>query len=459
MTSLAEEIGQTLSSLELGTRVGLMSSMHDRHALEGRDWHGLHKGFAAGGVMVDRLHLPCYHEISKKNYYLEFNRYPFHCRALLPRGTVVYPELENGSFGTYTKEARFLRFQLESALPLCIEGMTYDIYDFVGNGVIESFGYGEAVKEITPYLNGVMQLRLRYEQLSGVVLPIDEKTAYKRNVPVHGFSDLVPDETAFNAYLTSVGVSCTVSTKKRFRGQIVALGGGNAYNFTKKQLRDLFAENFVVLEGGAARILIDRGLGELFGAVGYQTYVGEHNIQSYEEVKPPMEIHGKKGYRATAFGKARDYVKIDYIDEDGVQSFVYDYLGNKIGAGATCVRGCFVIPYVVDGLKYEQYNDLRTSLLRAFLRQTGVRLVCSVHAGVYVYLYEQRGRRIVLVVNSTEENFEELEIELWGFPFTSVQVVDRTDGRLTSAPFRFDGNKLCVACKNEHLTTSTIVLK
>lgn len=459
MASLAEDIGKAVASLGLGTKVGLMSSAHDSHATEGRDWHRLQKGLAAGGVIIDRLHLPCYHELAGKTYYYEFNRLPFLCRALLPKNTLIYPELENGSFSTFTKDARFLRFQLESALPLCIAGMTYDIYDFVGNGVVDNFGYGEAVKEITPYLNGVTGLNLKFDSLKGVILPIDEKTVYKRGAKVNRFEDLRPDESFFNAYLSSVGISCKPSTKKKFEGEVIALGSGNAYNFTKKQLEELFADNFVVLDGGAARILIDRGLGRLIGATGYETYVGEHNVHSYEEVCDGVIVNGKTHYRVTAFGKSGDYVKIDYVDEVGAKSFVYDYLGNKIGVGAMDKGGYFIIPYVINSLYYEQYHDLRTTLLKAFLRNTSANLVFTDYAGVYAYVYERRGGKALIVVNSTVEDFDCVELELQGVEFSEIKAVSRENGKIEKVEYVRQGNVVKILHANESLTTNTFLIK
>lgn len=459
MVNLARDIGNAVAEIGLGTKVGLMSSMHERHALEGRDWHNLHKGLSVDGPIIDRLHLPCYDEISAKRYYVEFNRLPFHCRALLPASTIIYPELENGSFSTFTKEAKFLQFQLESAIPLCIEGMTYDIYDFVGNGIVSKFKYGEAVKDITPYLNGVTKLGLRYGSLEGIILPIDEKTAYKRDAEIKKFEDLYPDESIFNAYLTSIGVNCKPSTKKRFRNKVVALGGGNAYNFTKEQLGDLFKNNFVVMDGGAARILIDRGLGYLIGATSYVTFVGEHNVHSYEQVKDGILINGKQGYRVTAFGKAGDYVNIQYRNEDGAQSYVYDYLGNKLGVGDMDGGNYFVIPYVINGMYFEQYHDLRTTLLKSFLKKAPVELIFTNHAGVYAYLYKQTTKNILIVVNSTEEDFDTTELEFRNISFTKLYAISRTSGRKVQVKHETVGNKVSIKIKNFHLTTQTFILQ
>lgn len=459
MASLAEDIGRAVARLNLGTKVGLMSSRHEKHALEGRDWHRIHNGFAQGGAMIDRLHLPCYNEISAKEYYLAFNQLPFHCRALLPEQSIVYPELENGSFGTFTKDARFLRFQLESAIPLCIDGMTYDIYDFVGNGIVDNFRYGEAVKEITPYLDGVINLNLRYNQLDGVILPIDEKTVYKRDVEVKSFDDLSPNEAYFNAYITSIGINCKVSTQKTFHNKVVVLGCGNAYNFTTKQLQNLFENNYVVLDGGAVRILIDRGLGYLFGANGYKTYVGEHDVHSYEQVADGIVINGKRGYRATAFGKAGDYVSITYNDEQYAQSFVYDYLGNKVGIGAYNNGRCFVIPYVVNNVYFEQYHDLRTTLLKRFLRGTQSQLVYTNHAGVYAYLYNQPKRKVLIVVNSTEEDFSQTILQLQNIEFSALWRIDRKNGKKRKTAYQMQDGFCTIAQPNEHLTTQMFILK
>ncbi len=459
MASLAEDIGKAVADLHLGTIVGLMSSRHEKHALEGRDWHRIHNGFAQGGPLIDRLHLPCYNEISAKEYYLAFNQLPFHCRALLPEQTIIYPELENGSFSTFTKDARFLRFQLESAIPLCIDGMTYDIYDFVGNGIVDNFRYGEVVKEITPYLDGVTNLNLCYNQLSGVILPIDEKTVYKRDAEVKSFDDLYPDEAYFNAYITSLGINCKVSTQKTFRNKVVVLGGGNAYNFTAKQLQNLFENNYVVLDGGAVRILIDRGLGYLFGASGYKTYVGEHDVHSYEQVADGIVINGKRGYRATAFGKAGDYVSIAYDDEQYAQSFVYDYIGNKVGVGAYNNGRCFVVPYVVNNVYFEQYHDLRTTLLKRFLCGAQSQLVYTNHAGVYAYLYNQSKRKVLIVVNSTEEDFSQTTLQLQNIEFSSLWRIDRKNGTKRKAAYQMQDGICTIAQLNEHLTTQTFILK
>jgi hypothetical protein len=99
------------------------------------------------------------------------------------------PELENGPIAIFRKSARYVGFQIESALPLCLSGMTYNIYDNVGNGAIEEYGFAKEVKEITPYMQAVMNEKISFADLKGVVIPIDEKITYHKEIK-NSFYDL-----------------------------------------------------------------------------------------------------------------------------------------------------------------------------------------------------------------------------------------------------------------------------
>jgi hypothetical protein len=196
MVELAQRIGELVKRVSPGTKVGLMSSSPENHASEGRDWEGIHRGLAAGGEMINRIHLPYTLETGAKSYFRRFNGLSTVVRALIPEECTVYPEIENAVFSTFSKDAEMLRFQVESATVLGISGMTYDIYDFVGNGVVESFGYGEVLRDITPYLDAITALGLHPKDQSGVVIPIDERSSYNRKC-VGSLDSLKPDEYGF----------------------------------------------------------------------------------------------------------------------------------------------------------------------------------------------------------------------------------------------------------------------
>lgn len=457
MRDFARFLGETVKKAG-NAKVGLMSSVHFVHAMEGRDWHGIHKGLAQGGEMINRLHLPCYDEISPKSYYYEFNLKPYICRAFLPDKCKVYPELENGSFNTFTKDSEFLRFQLESAIPLCINGMTYDIYDFVGNGTIESFGYGQACKQISPYLDRVTGLALKYKDIEGVICPIDEKSVYNRR-NVIGFDGLYPDEHSFYAYMNAIGINTKVSVKKKFLGKVIVLSNGAVFNFTKAQLTDLFKNNFVVLEGGAAINLINIGMGHLIHADGYDLLVAECAEHSYEEVDDGIAINGIRGYRASAFGKAGDYVKIHYTKEVHALSKIYDFNNVCLGKGDVYEENFFVVPYVVRNLCFEQFNDLRTTLLKTALWEKSRSLISTDYAGVYAYLFNEKDKQTLILVNSTVNSFDKISFRAKGVDFTGIRYIDRGNAKIKNVEFERRGDRITLPLPFERMTTATLLLR
>ena len=459
MVDLANFIGKTIKEVGLNTKVGLMSSAQIRHSMEARDWYAVHKGLAQGGEIINRLHLPCYVEACAKDYYIYFNTTPFVCRAYLPKQTIVLPELENSVFSSYMKDARFLQFQLESAIPLCIDGMTYDIYDFCGNGINEGFGYGEAIAEVMPYLNGVLSLDLQYDSLQGIIIPADPNEVYNREAENGNFMSYAPDEYHFGAYIASLGLNTKVSTEKQFKGEIVSLCNGAVFNFSDEQLKKLFADNYVILDGTAAIRLLNRGLGHLIHAKSFKLHVDEKDIHSYEQAADGVLVNGRKGIRA-ATRCAGDYVEIEYGDGVEAKSYVYDYLGNKVGYGDVEGENFLVIPYMVMSILYEQYNDLRTSMLRDFVyrKAKGV-TVSTQYSGVYAYLYNRGDDKAIILVNATVGAFNAIKFRILNMDVKEIYVLDKATGELRKASFKREGDQITLFEKFEHLSTQTLVVK
>lgn len=64
MKRVAAKIAAAVHQVSPATRLGLMSSFPEWHAVEGRDWDGLLDNLADGHPRVSRPHLPAYNEIS-----------------------------------------------------------------------------------------------------------------------------------------------------------------------------------------------------------------------------------------------------------------------------------------------------------------------------------------------------------------------------------------------------------
>lgn len=459
MRALAEIIGQRVRRANPDTEVGLMSSDPKAHGLEGRDWRGVLYGFAQGGVPIDRIHLPCYHEITGKAYFWGFNVTSMMTRALIPPETLVYPELENSSFSVYAKNRRFLRFQLESALPLGLSGMTYDIYDFVGNGEIPSFGYGEEILKITPYLDRVSKL-LDFSALTGPVVPIDERTSYvTETARGENIVECISNDNWFAGYLSALGGCYRHSLDRAFREEIVAVSGQYLRNLKKEEVRALFRDNFVLMDGNAVLTLCDLGLQDTAGILSAELLLADSNLQSFEQVVDGRKIEGIEELRATSQERAGNYVRIDYAPETKVHLYTetFDNVARRVGPGMALVEEKIgIIPYALEGVLFEQFNVLRTETVKDMLFRFRAKspLVVSRELCVSPYLYDRGKEWVLFLVNTTVDNYEETVFRLKNVPFTAI-----FDDCGEEIPFVLKDGEIIVRRPLPYLSTATYLLK
>jgi hypothetical protein len=460
MRELAEKIGDRIHALDPGIKVGLMSSAPQSHCMEARDWEGIHRGLSGDDTKINRIHLPAYPEINAKEYYYAFNCVSMAVRRYLPDKVKIYPELENGDFSAYTKDPVFLRFQLESAIPLGISGMTYDIFDFSGNGPIEEFHYGEEVLSLKPYLQAVMDLALEPHMLRGVVVPIDERACYHRTIETN-WQDLFPDEFQTAGWLSAMGVSYCYRTEKVFCGEIIALFNSSADNFTDSELEALFADNFVFIDGGAALKLKKRGLGKLAGITEARLMKAETGVYSYEQAEEGIVVNGIRGYRAsTQFSE--NYVNIGYSEEVKILSRIYNPQREVVGNGFVLGKDIAVFPFIYKNRYLELFNDLRRYFLRTALEQAGGKtkrpFVITDYPGISPYLYKKEGGFILILVNATLQSFSEIRFDLRNVSFSSLELIDKKGGEKKRKPFTGGGGTISVVSDFDFMSTATLLL-
>ena len=410
------------------TKLALMSSFPEEHCLEARDWTKLFENFSGEDAPLNRIHLPGYFERSGKDYMYDFNSISMAIRAFSPPDTKILPELENGSINPIRKNARYLGFQLESAIPLCLSGMTYNIYDPVGNGPIEAYGFGKEITRLAPYMQAVMDTGIAYADLRGVVIPIEEKIVYKKEIKKN-FYDLRTNMFQVGGYLSALGISYRYSKEKRFYGETVSLFGDAVYAFTNDELCALFQDNFVLLDGGAALLLKERGLLSLIGAKDAVLYPAETGYQTYEQAAGDREIFGVKGFRASCRVAAGDFVKIEY-ENDGIEVLSHVYKGDGTLNWAAFARGknFLVNPFVVNKLLYTQFSELRRQFVADFVEEKSKILLNSRVEGVNPYLYEREKDSVAIFVNGTLENLEKVEFFIKGVAFKKIMAIGK-DGK------------------------------
>ncbi len=456
MLDLSSEIGKHIQSLGYGTRVGLMSSMPREHCMEYRNWKVLHENLRAGREIIDRIHLPCYMERCGKVYWYDFNSISMVVRSFLPDETLVMPELENAAFSEFAKNSRFLGFQLESAAPLVICGMTYDIFDFVGNGALERLRYGEEIARVTPYLQGIQNLNLKFSQMRGVVVPVFEHACSVREIE-KGWRDLYPEEFEIVGYLGCVGINYRFTHKKDLVGETVVLVNSVVDEFTDEELKSLFNNNFVVLDGGAALRLQKRNLSDLISMKSAEKISADSGRQSYEELVSSRLIDGILGYRASAQAKVGDYVSVDYVNSDiEIISNLYNEREEFVGNGMAIGHHFFLMPYVIREKQYELFNHLRLKSLTDWILLKSQKTVRTDECCVSPYLYEQEDRFVLLIVNSTVDCFAEIKLDL-NFEFSKAEYISR-NGEQKPLTYRQQNGQYIFDLELSYLSTATLLL-
>lgn len=478
MRELAEKIGETAKNSGYDGYMGLMSSCPDLHCMEARDWHGIHDAFALKGVYINRQGMPPYQEVCGKECYYTFNKMCMIIRTFIPEDTYIYPELENAAFSTFSKDPEFLRFQVEYSLPLLVSGMTYDIFGFTANGVVEGFGYGEQVASITPYMEAVRKLGIKFSTLSGVVLPVREDSSYHQIIK-SGWGDLLPKEFNIAGYLGALGINYKPSTAETFENKVLYLTEGNVRYFTKEELKDIAEHNYVVLDGAGAKTVLEKGAGDIFGIEDIEVIAFTSGVKSYEQIDNHLKVFGIPNYRATAQEKVGDYYKITYSRPVEEVSNLYNRFNEKVGHGMVKTGNCFIIPFDTsqvfassNGLasasggwgdwytRIELFSDIRKVALQDFLMHTNVQtpLIFTDYLGVYSYFY-QKDNGVAMFVNSTLHHLDELKLKIKNISFNDVYVIDRKDGVKKRVNYRIEDGQLIIEDALLPLSTKTVIFE
>lgn len=456
MLDYAKLISGIVKTANPATKIALMTSFPEEHCLEARDWNGIFEIFSDGGEKLNRIHLPGYFERSGKDYMYDFNAVSMAIRAFSPEDTKILPELENGSINLFRKNARYLGFQLESAIPLCLSGMTYNIYDPVANGVVDAFGYAQEVQRLTPYMQAVMDTGVSYSDLQGVVIPIEETIVYKKKIG-NNFYDLKTNLFNTAAYVSALGLSYRYSKEKTFFNETVFLFGDAVYIFTDEQLKDLFKNNFVIVDGGAVLLLQERGLLSLIGATKATLYPAESGYQTYEQIVGDKEIYGIKGFRASCRIAAGNFVKVSYSEDMELLSKVYKADGSIEWDSFVKGKNFLVNPFVIDKKLYTQFSELRRVFIADFVEETANKLVNTRFEGVNPYLYCSEKQSIVMLVNGSLENFDTIEIFIKGVIFNKIIAIDK-DGKEREVAFEWNGDTLRIDRALPYMSTVTLKL-
>lgn len=416
MNQLAAAIAQAVDAVSPETRVGLMSSQPEYHALEGRNWHELFEKLSINQPATSRPHLPSYNEVPGLKYIREFNRNVRPVADLLPKDARMLPELENYMYSMYAKSNKFTQLQLETTLLIGAKGILFNFYDMMGNGIVQSYNHQKILAESKSLLDYSAQNPINRHHLKGVRVLYSPMTVQTRQGGANGtLEEMLPREFEWLALLSTFGINATlwdVARKEPLVSEVIAISDQLLRNLSNEAIIHLFDHNQVLLDGTSAAILFERQLEYLIQAEAYQWLVPQTGQHTYEEWNGSEAIEGVHHARMTVMQQIGNWANITYESKVEQLTSLYNENREMFGTGMAQQVGKFFVLPISYHLKYAwdgQYINYKEKIIKRFLKHTAVAYVIDMP----VVQFQQDDNRLYFT-NFSLDDYEEIRVRLPG---------------------------------------------
>jgi len=239
------------------TRLGLMTSSPEVHCVEGRRWHELLKALCGPHDPVVRPTLGNYSEGDKREF-LHGLTLALHTRALVPKETLICPEVENYPYTRFSKSSKFTRLQVALCQLHGISNVTLNLYDFFGGPLSDEPDYGKMLRDERQYFDSMARLMSAGGVARGVGLFFHERGALFRRTRGERWDELLAHRP-WDFTLPLLGFSVTYG-----ESPVCAASGDGILALGDGEIEGLLAKG-LLLDSSAAAALGRRGLAELVG--------------------------------------------------------------------------------------------------------------------------------------------------------------------------------------------------
>lgn len=392
----ARAIEKAVHAVDPGVKIGLMSSVPYVHSAEGRNWKSLLGALCGNGnPPVSRIHLPAYQELVPSKYLQAFHMVSYVNRALLAPETLVYPELENYPYSRFSKSRTFTRFQLLSSLALNLSGMTIDLFDLNGRGIIPGDGFQTMLREVKPVLNAMNASGAFAAERRGVCVLVDERASYTLHTQAGArMEELYPEEVYWAGLLPAMGVPTYIGVWPDDAQGVAAVSGQYFRSLPADRIERLFSENFMLLDGDALETLLDLGLGRLAGVASACRMKQNSGAYTFEQVANGRTYTGVPDARASCVISGADALNVTYLPDADAEEYsaLYDSFRRR-AASCQVVAGGRVLVYPFGHFGGPQeippmlLNDVRQEILQDVLFSSGRLDVPMVEGTPYLVPY------------------------------------------------------------------------
>ena len=442
----ASAIRDAVRAVSPDTRLGLMTSVPAVHAAEGRRWEPLLAALSAPHPAAVRIHLPAYSERRPAEYLTLFHTIADLHRALLPADAEVYPELENFPYSRFAKSLAFTRFQLLSAQVLSPSGMTIDLFDLNGNGLVVADEYQSTLAETKDFLERTADV-FRMPRAGVVILVSEDSASTLHTATGTSMTELYPRDGFFGGLLGAYGIPFRYSTDTTVTGEVVAVSGQLFREMDEGAIRALFAENRLIVDAEAVDTLLSLGLGGLVGACDVSWSGDEDGEVTYEEAVAGVHLSGRPHARASYLLLGGDIARISY-DPARIREITRLRAAEHADRGPGHVvvdERVLVLPFgridplagLVPMVRTTVRQELMQRELASWMPGGGV---IEGAADVAVYAYRDGDEQILYVVNASLDPIRHLRLRVPGDAVT----VDSSSGGPVDAAARREGEVLVV---------------
>ncbi|MHA6758388.1 hypothetical protein [Streptacidiphilus sp. PAMC 29251] len=244
------------------SRLGLMSSQLGVASAEGRDWPALFEALAVEGRTVHRPHFARYtdgpgRELSFSVWMLEQQR------ALRGPWVESEPEIENWPHTAWSKSDTQTWSELVTAQLAGSDALLLNLHPMQAGRAERFPGVHDLLIRSRPALDWVAERQPRDAPSEGVGLPFaTDSAAHVRTGRGGDLDELAVDPGPAADFLLRYGVPVTATGAGT--APVRAVFGQTAWSFGTDELRGMLADG-LLLDGAAAAVLAERGLGELIG--------------------------------------------------------------------------------------------------------------------------------------------------------------------------------------------------
>ncbi|MFE2412538.1 hypothetical protein ACFXDE_29755 [Kitasatospora sp. NPDC059408] len=253
---VAEAIAKAVAERSEGrTQLGLMSSEPGVHSVEGRDWPALFDALAIDGRVSHRPHFARYSDAPGRE--LSFSVWMSEVqRALRPAHVRSEPEVENWPHTAWSKSDTQTWSELVAAQLAGSDALFLNVHPMQSGRAGRFPRVAELLRRSRPALDRVAPKG----DTAGVALPVrQDAAAHVRTVRGGDLADLAVDPGPAADFLLRYGVPVTAGD-----APVRVLFGQVAWAYGDAELRRMLGGG-LLLDGTAARILDERGLGKLLG--------------------------------------------------------------------------------------------------------------------------------------------------------------------------------------------------